>query len=60
MCCKPFSMLNDTCLIYLLQQPLVEEQGEEPEVGDGGVATASVVLVLEQIIARNCLINCSC
>lgn len=60
MCCKPFSMLNDTCLIYLLQQLLVQEQGEELEMGDGGFAAASVVLVLKQIIARNCLINCSC
>lgn len=37
MCCKPFSMLNDTCLIYLLLQPLVEEQRKEPKMADSGV-----------------------
>ena len=30
-------MLNDTCLIYLLLQPLVEEQRKEPKMADSGV-----------------------
>lgn len=52
MCCKPFSMLNDTCLIYLpLQQHLVEEQRKELKSGDGGVA-ATVALVVKQITAK--------
>lgn len=51
MCCKPFSMLNDTCLIYLLPQLLMEEQRKELKMGDGGVA-AAVVLVVKQITAK--------
>lgn len=45
-------MLNDTCLIYLLLQLLVEEQREELEMGDGGVTAAAVVLVMKQITAK--------
>lgn len=43
-------MLNDTCLIYLLLQLLIEEQRKEVKMGDGG--TAAVVLLVKQISAK--------
>lgn len=56
MCCKPFNMLNDTCLIYLLLL-LVEGQREELKMGTGVVVAAyavvaAVVLVMKQITAK--------
>ena len=48
-------MLNDTCLIYLLLQLLVEEQREGLKMGDGGVAAAAaaaVAPVVKQITAK--------
>lgn len=46
-------MLNDTSLIYLLLQLLIEVQRAELTMGYGGFAiAAAVVLVVKQISAK--------